>query len=93
MSFWRSDKFKRLYKLVQAFEFIRSEKGHKLNILKLFVRIKINMKIMKKESIGHSIRLRSAADKGTLGSYVFSSMEGSRSYLRDLVSILLRYVA
>ena len=45
MSFWRSDKFKSLYKLVQAFEFIRSEKGHKLNILKLFVRIKTNMYI------------------------------------------------
>ena len=45
MSFWRSDKFKSLYKLVQAFEFIRSEKGHKLNILKLFIRIKTNMYI------------------------------------------------
>ena len=48
---------------------------------------------MKKESTGHSIRLRSAADKGTLGSYVFSSMEGSASYLRDLVSIPSRYIA
>ena len=52
MSFWRSDKFKSLYKLVQAFEFIRSEKGHKLNILKhdLLQRINIknvNMKIIK----------------------------------------------
>ena len=27
MSFWRSDKFKSLYKCVQAFEFIRSKKG------------------------------------------------------------------
>ena len=45
MSFWRSDKFKSLYKLVQSFEFIRSEKGHKLNILKRLFRIKTNMYI------------------------------------------------
>ena len=30
----RSDKFKSLYKCVQAFEFIRSAKGHQLNIQK-----------------------------------------------------------
>ena len=32
------------------------------------------------EPIGHLSRLRSAADKGTLGTYVFSSMEGSRLF-------------
>ena len=34
MSSWRSDKFKSLFKCVQTFEFIRSAKGHQLNILK-----------------------------------------------------------
>ena len=52
MTCCRSDQFKSLYKLVQAFEFIRSEKGHKLNILKhdLLQRIHIeNIKIVKNE--------------------------------------------
>ena len=44
MSFGRSDKFKSLYKLVQAFEFIRSEKGHKLNILKHDLLQMVNIK-------------------------------------------------
>ena len=47
MSFGRSDKFKRLYKLVQAFEFIRSEKGHKLDILKQDLLQRINSKNIK----------------------------------------------
>ena len=34
MSFCRSDKFKSLYKCVLNFEFIRSAKGHQLNIQK-----------------------------------------------------------
>ena len=34
MTFCRSDKFKSLYKCVQKFEFIRSAKGHQLNIQK-----------------------------------------------------------
>ena len=53
MTICRSDKFKSLYSFVQAFEFIRSEKGHKLNILKLFVRIKLNMQIMTKKHPTH----------------------------------------
>ena len=34
-TFFRSEKFKILYSCVQSFEFIRSAKGHQLNIQKL----------------------------------------------------------
>ena len=45
MIFCRSDKFKSFYTFVQAFEFIRSTKGHQLNIQKHDLRESQNCKI------------------------------------------------
>ena len=47
MSFWRSDKFKSLYKCEQTFEFFRSAKGHQLNIQKHDLQQNENIKNIK----------------------------------------------
>ena len=50
----------RIYKYdIQAFDLIRSEKGHKWNITKRFVRIRINMKSIKKEIYDNYVWLMS----------------------------------
>ena len=45
MTFCRSDKFKSFHTFVQAFELIRSTKGHQLNIQKHDLRESQNCKI------------------------------------------------
>ena len=45
MTFCRSDQFKSFHIFVQAFEFIRSTKGHQLNIQKHDLRESQNCKI------------------------------------------------